>query len=37
MRKKPRARTLIDSKYVKGTEPLIKIAQHYFCQIFLTL
>ena len=37
MRKKPRVWTLIYSQHVKGTETLIKIAQHYFCQIFLTL
>ena len=27
----------MDSQHVKGTETLIKIAQHHFCQIFLTL
>ena len=37
MRKKPPVRTLMESQHVKGTKTLIKIAQHYFSQIFLTL
>ena len=36
-KKMPHVRTLIDSQHVKATETLIKIAQHYFSQIFLTL
>ena len=37
MRKKACVRKLMDSQHVKGSETLIKITQHYFCQIFLTL
>ena len=27
----------MDSQHVKGSQTLIKLTQHYFCQIFLTL
>ena len=37
MRKEPRVWTLMDSQHVKWTETLIKISQHYFFWIFLTL
>ena len=37
MRKNPRVTTLMDSQHVKGTKTPIKIAQHYFSLIFLTL
>ena len=34
MNKKPRARTLMDTQYVKGSETLLKTAWQYFCHIF---
>ena len=37
MRKKGCVRRLMDSQHVKGSQTLIKVAQHYFCQIFLKL
>ena len=37
MPKRLRVRLLMDSEHVKWTETLIKIEQHYFCQIVLTL
>ena len=37
MAKKPRVRTLMSSQYIKGSKPLLKSAQQYFCQIFRSL
>ena len=37
MPKKPRARTLMDSQHVKGTERQLKSGQQIFCHIFLSL
>ena len=34
MPKKPRARTLMDSEHVKGSQTLLKSARQYFCHIF---
>ena len=34
MPKKPRARTLMDSQHVKGSETLLKCAWQYFCNVF---
>ena len=37
MPKKHRLRTLMDSEHTKGPETLLKSAQHYFCQINLSI
>ena len=37
MPKKPRLRTPIDSKQLKGSETLLKSARQYFCDIFRSL
>ena len=37
MPKKPRVRTLIESRYVKGSEALLKFVRQYFPDIFRLL
>ena len=37
MPKKPRARTLMDSQHVKGSERMLKSARKYLCHIFWAL